>query len=421
MLHKVSRSRRALSLDSGISIENARSLLNSLPYLPSEPLDLDRFTSNGMYKISKVYPTTTAKPFLQAFIGPEARLCLYVALLYAVFIAWGYLQEKIASSQYDETRWDHPFVLNAFMSLACCLTASLAGWAAPDDRGPGAAAPVPFKAFWKVAITSALASPAGYESLKYISFPMMILAKSCKHVPVMAIGVICYRKHYSWVKYISVAMVCTGVAVFTLAKSSTKVVNAVPLMSMLYGILLVMINLCLDGVTSNEQDQLFASHGTSSMEMMANTNGWQAIYLSGYLLLTFLTHSTDSSVYKAFSMLYACSELRVDILCFCFCACLGQLLLFALIREFGSLVWITVSVTRQLFTVMLSIFLFNHPVNAKQWAAVLLVFGGLLFEIACAYRNQDKGATGAAGAVVVETKRVDPLKMTAEHTSKKAL
>ena len=39
---------------------------------------------------------------------------------------------------------------------------------------------VPFIAYAKAAVTCALASPLGYASLKYISFPLMILAKSSK-------------------------------------------------------------------------------------------------------------------------------------------------------------------------------------------------------------------------------------------------
>jgi len=39
---------------------------------------------------------------------------------------------------------------------------------------------IPFTAYAKAAATCALASPMGYASLKYISFPMHILVKSSK-------------------------------------------------------------------------------------------------------------------------------------------------------------------------------------------------------------------------------------------------
>ncbi len=47
-------------------------------------------------------------------------------------------------------------------------------------ENPSATCKVDLIAFAKPAFTCTLASPLGYASLKYISFPLMILAKSSK-------------------------------------------------------------------------------------------------------------------------------------------------------------------------------------------------------------------------------------------------
>jgi UDP-galactose transporter B1 len=208
----------------------------------------------------------------------------------------------------------------------------------------------------------------------------------------MLVGKIFYNKQYSWYKYVSVALVCMGISLFTSAKSRPKEsdhappVDSADMFTTMYGLLLVMINLSLDGVTSNEQDHIFAEHGATSLQMMKYTNAWQAIYLSSYLILNLIVKGSQSALYKSSILLLGCPELKYDILSFCFCACLGHVLLFGLIREFGSLVWITVSVTRQLFTILLSVFLFHHPVNRWQWIGVVSVFGGLGFEIFFSYK-----------------------------------
>lgn len=367
-------------------------------------LPFPSFSNNGLFRISKAYPAKHRQRwFLFSPWMKELRLVFYVLTLYAVFITWGYLQEKIASKQYTivyhydgvMNTWNHPFVLNVFMSISCCITATLVDGLLQARHQPPERHDVSFSAFWKVAISSAVASPIGYEALKYISFPMMILSKSSKHVPVMFVGKVFYGKQYAWYKYLCVGMVCTGISVFTLAKSSAAnhddlapSVDKASLLTTLYGLLLVMINLSLDGITSNEQDRLFAKQGTTSLQMMKHTNLWQAFYLAVYLLINFFLNGQESGVYKAGLLLLACPEIRYDIASFCFCACLGQILLFGLIREFGSLVWITVSVTRQLFTILLSVFLFKHPVNNLQWSAVVLVFGGLGAEIFFSYRSR---------------------------------
>ncbi len=210
----------------------------------------------------------------------------------------------------------------------------------------------------------------------------------------MLVGKIFYSKHYAWYKYVSVVMICLGISLFTSAKSKPKDIDRVPavdntdMWSTLFGLLLVTINLSLDGVTSNEQDRIFAEYNATSLQMMQNTNCWQAIYLSIYLTGNYILKGNHSSIYKAIVVLLACPQLKYDIFGFCLCACFGQILLFGLIREFGSLVWITVSVTRQLFTILISVFMFRHPVNMIQWGGVVSVFGGLGFEIFFSYRNQ---------------------------------
>lgn len=363
-------------------------------------LPFPAYSNNGLFRLRRAYPGTRRQRWLvfKPFVSPEFRLFFYVIMLYAVFITWGYLQEKIASAEYDmlpsyrgygvSNKWNYAVVLNVFMSLACTITAAIVEFISESNNQQK----VPFLAFWKVAITSALASPIGYESLKYISFPTMILSKSSKHVPVMVVGKLFYNRHYAWYKYVSVALVCMGISLFTSAKSQPKesdhapAVDSADLLTTLYGLLLVMINLSLDGVTNNEQDHMFAEHGATSLQMMKNTNCWQAIYLSAALLVDLVARQRLGALFQATVLLLGCPQLKYDILGFCFCACIGQVLLFGLIREFGSLVWITVSVTRQLFTIMLSVFLFHHPVNNWQWSGVASVFIGLAFEIFFSYR-----------------------------------
>jgi UDP-galactose transporter B1 len=65
---------------------------------------------------------------------------------------------------------------------------------------------------------------------------------------------------------------------------------------------------------------------------------------------------------------------------FCLCASLGQVLIFGLMKDFGSLVWITVSITRKLFTILVSVFMFNHSVNAFQWFGIVCAFVGMGLE-----------------------------------------
>jgi solute carrier family 35 (UDP-galactose transporter), member B1 len=46
----------------------------------------------------------------------------------------------------------------------------------------------------------------------------------------------------------------------------------------------------------------------------------------------------------------------------------------------GSLILVTITVTRKLFTMLLSVMWFHHSLTSGQWAGMGLVFGGIGLE-----------------------------------------
>lgn len=64
-------------------------------------------------------------------INSELRLVLYCLGLYATFMLWGYLQERITSTKYASVtesdpalEWNYPVALNLAMAAATYFTAS---------------------------------------------------------------------------------------------------------------------------------------------------------------------------------------------------------------------------------------------------------------------------------------------------------
>lgn len=353
-------------------------------------------------------------------ITKEVRFIAYALSLYAAFIFWGYLQERITSTPYvlestgETMEWNYPFALNFCMALATYFTASAI------ELLSGNVKPVPIIAFWKPALTACAASPIGYTALKYISYPLMVLTKSSKPVPVMIVGTIFYKRTYHWYKYVSVALVCGGIFMFTAAKklnlhvadsivtgsaeniTSTADESAFHLATednidgdgkgdtyvMLFGMTLVIINLALDGYTNNEQDRIFTKYKATAMDMMKYTNFWQAIYQALYLSVGLYLYGQQSELVEAKYMITNCTTLKMDIMYFCVAASIGQVLIFALMKEFGSLMWVTISVTRKLFTIIISVIQFKHHVNHAQWTGVGLVFLGLGLEVVNNYLSK---------------------------------
>ena len=221
----------------------------------------------------------------------------------------------------------------------------------------------------------------------------MVLTKSSKPIPVMLVGIIFYNRKFPWYKYVSVLLVCAGIGLFSSGKKDSAAVttsakDASDGWSGVIGIGLVLLNLLLDGYTNNEQDEIFEKHKISPLKMMANTNAWQLIFILVYLVGTYYLYGDQSELFGALHIITESPALRTDVLLFCLCAVLGQVLIFSVMKEFGSLVWITISITRKLFTILLSIFMFSHPVVAVQWTGIALVFAGLVLESAMSYRKK---------------------------------
>jgi len=241
----------------------------------------------------------------------------------------------------------------------------------------------------KPALSATLASPIGYEALKYISYPLMILTKSSKPVPVMAIGVIFYGRKYGWYKYASVALLVWGIYLFTAGKKSgSQTADELDIKVILFGMMLVLINLGMDGYTNNEQDRLFTKYSVSPNQMMKYVNIWQCLYQLWYLVVGWYVYNKESEMHLALYAVTHCATLVGDILLFCLCASIGQVLIFNVMKEFGSLSWITISVTRKLFTIVLYVIVFQHKVGITQWMGVGLVFVGLALDATMSFYSK---------------------------------
>ena len=264
-----------------------------------------------------------------------------------------------------------------------------------------------------VALTSSLASPFGYAALGHIDYITYILAKSCKLLPVMFLHVTIFRRRYPLYKYMVVAAVTAGVAVFTLHTGSHKKKASSASGHTSWGMLLLGINLLFDGLTNSTQDYIFeAFRPFSGPQMMCANSLMQTAVTGAYLLVIspWLVHSgvgawlgavdevaatvaSSSASASAASGIWGklgSGELAAalaflqrhpavwrDVLGFAACGAVGQIFIFYALATFSSVFLVTVTVTRKMCTMMLSVVAFGHRLSGMQWLGVGLVFGGI--------------------------------------------
>ncbi|KAF1360795.1 UDP-Glc/Gal endoplasmic reticulum nucleotide sugar transporter-like protein [Lizonia empirigonia] len=332
------------------------------------------------------------------------QLVICVGGIYASFLSWAYLQERLTTTTHGplNARFTYPVFLNTVQS-AFAATTGLAYLflSAPRSKTTGARSVPPIFPSVQIlfpllliAVTSSLASPFGYASLKHIDYVTFTLAKSCKLLPVMALHITLFQKRYPLYKYAVIVCVTLGVAMFTLynpsfaKKAAKKGVSADA--SKILGLFLLGVNLLFDGLTNTVQDNIFTKFkGFSGPQMMCAQNIMCTALTISYLFLSPYIASTPLGSYIGLSptgngelsdglaFVNAYPSAGWDVLGFAACGAVGQVFIFNTLAHFSSLLLVTVTVTRKMLTMLTSVFLFGHTVTGMQWVGVGLVFGGI--------------------------------------------
>ncbi|KAI1457683.1 UAA transporter [Annulohypoxylon moriforme] len=375
--------------------------------------------SNGVASKQAPAPALTKKD------AGVAQLVVAVAGIYGSFLTWAYLQEKLTTTPHGPPEatevFKYPVFLNTIQSLFAATTGALYLYASTPAGRPIPPV-IPSRAILAplllVALTSSLASPFGYASLAHIDYITFLLAKSCKLLPVMLLHVTVFRKRYPLYKYLVVAAVTAGVAVFTLhsGKARSKKSGAGPEGNSVWGLLLLGVNLLFDGLTNSTQDYIFgAFQPYSGPQMMCANNLMSTAVTAAYLVLSpWLVH-TGVGEWLGMDVAGGAGELEAalgfmgrhpgvwaDVLGFAACGAVGQVFIFYTLSTFSSVLLVTVTVTRKMFTMILSVVAFGHRLSRMQVLGVGLVFGGIGVEAAIA--RQEKLAKEEAKRKAVEEK-----------------
>ena len=104
------------------------------------------------------------------------------------------------------------------------------------------------------------------------------------------------------------------------------------------------------------------------------------------LAVTYFWYGQDSQLVLAWNILTHDKRILADMVMFCLCWSASQILISMIIKEFGSLVWVTVNVSRLLFSVLQSIYKFGHSVENIQWAAITVTFLGMGLDVVMSHR-----------------------------------
>ena len=142
----------------------------------------------------------------------------------------------------------------------------------------------------------------------------------------------------------------------------------------------ILLALVMDGLTGGVQKRLLADMKKAKVtpqpyDLMTFTNLFMMIF--ALMISLFLGELTEGMKY--------CAENPVIyqmIWKFSMCSAIGQSFIFYTVARFDPLVCSTVTTTRKIFSVMLSIIFKGHSIPAKGYAGLALAISGIVSEVA---------------------------------------
>lgn len=140
------------------------------------------------------------------------------------------------------------------------------------------------------------------------------------------------------------------------------------------GFSLLMLSLLMDGFTGAIQDKLLKDYKTSPYRTMFYSNVWSTLFILIAALFT-------GELYSAIDFIVSYPEVLVSLTILSLCNPIGQFFIYATIHHFGSLTNSTITTARKFVSILLSVFLFGHPLSSLQWISVVIVFVGLSLNV----------------------------------------
>jgi solute carrier family 35 (UDP-galactose transporter), member B1 len=226
---------------------------------------------------------------------------------------------------------------------------------------------------------------------RYVIFPIQVLAKSCKPVPVMIMGALMGKK-YPLRKYINVFLIVAGVGLFMGGGSSKKKSSSdeeVSSSSQIVGIILLFISLCFDGGTGAYEDKLMAVHSVGPFDLMYNIQLGKTIIAGVALLILNQVHV----------FLQMCQEMGFILFLLGLTGAMGQVFIFICISKFGALTCSIIGLSRKVTTLVASIYIYGHHLNSVQLLGLVVCIGSMIMNF---MGKKSKGGHGKKESIPAE-------------------
>lgn len=314
-----------------------------------------------------------SNPNTKSGLPDYVKLLVGAGGIYASFLYYGILQEdvfKYVSS--DGTPYTHAWFLQVVETFANVVIGYL-GMLVTRDCAKSKQLPMKMFGISGAAQVSAKACTS-LALANGLSFPVATLAKSGKMAPVMLGSLLLGGASYSLREYVQVLCIIGGTAIVSMGSKKGGEAS-----SSMLGIGYIVGSLVLDGVTAGFQKRLKGEMVKSGVVLksfgyMVWTNVWM-------LLVSLLVGGVLGEVMSGVRYCLENVEVMEKIVKFSLCSAFGQSFIFYTIANFDPLVLSTVTTSRKILSVLVSILWKGHPLSQTGWLGIALSCGGVISEM----------------------------------------
>jgi solute carrier family 35 (adenosine 3'-phospho 5'-phosphosulfate transporter), member B2 len=319
-----------------------------------------------------------------------------VGALQCSYLIWGVMQETIMNSTFIPTPSSPSgkFPSATFCVFSNRVVAVIVAWIACKRVHGTVKSQSPFLNFTPCSLSNTISSWAQYQALVYVPFSLQTLFKSTKVIPVMIMGTFLKGTKYSYIEYIEASMITLGVGIFSTYKVSKK--GHTQLLDVdndnnyeTLGFICLCIYILCDSFTSQWQSKLYSQFGEiDHWHMMFGINISSVVFtlvamiIQGEIpiVLEFLIYNPSTIYYNIATSITSAT---------------GQIAIYYCIRKYGPTIFTIIMTTRQVFSILLSNLLFQHPLSNGSAFGAFLVFSVVFYS---SYRrfNQNKTNTDVA-------------------------
>merc|ERR550537_1187417 len=280
---------------------------------------------------------------------------------------YGVIQERVMSVPYG----GELFKASIFLVLCNRIFAIIFATSMVAVNKESVVNKAPLWKYFAISLSNVAATTCQYEALKWVSFPVQMLGKSFKMMPVMIWGILISQKSYSMKDWIIAAAVTGGVTEFLMTgKISSAHADRGDSM---YGLALLVGFLAFDGFTSTFQEKLFKEHTTTKYNQMMYINTFSAITSVITLLVT-------GGFPKALGFCMKHPKVMLDASMLSAGAVGGQFFIYSMVKEFGALAFAATMNVRQVCSIIVSYIMYTKPITALQIVGLCMVFGALFYK-----------------------------------------